>query len=319
MSYLPAADAAATTNCPAKIDLVILPRTSDIGGLDVRRALPFRDKRMVGPFIFWDEMGPGEFLTGQGVDVRPHPHIGLSTVTYLTAGTLDHRDSIGTQMTIAPGDVNLMSAGSGIAHSERTGAVERNQPHTLAGIQSWVAQPKSHEESAPLFAHHGKSALPRLQAEGIDLTLILGQNHFGLSSPVKTDWDTLYADVMLEAGTQLPLPDAVEERAIYVLQGEIEMGGAHYAPHQMLVCKPGASASLRALTPVRLMLLGGAVMDGPRYIWWNFVASSRERIRAAAEDWKNGRFAPVAGDDDAVLPLPGEPRLAPLKEDVSAG
>lgn len=314
MSYLPAAEAEATIDCPAKIDLVILPRSSDIGGLDVRRALPFRDRRMVGPFIFWDEMGPGEFLTGQGVDVRPHPHIGLSTVTYLTAGMLDHRDSLGTSQTIRPGDVNLMSAGTGIAHSERTGKAMRAEPHTLAGIQSWVAQPKSREETAPAFAHHAAGDLPRLQAEGINLRLILGAGHYGLTSPVLTEWDTLYADVALEAGAQLPLPDTVEERAIYVLEGEIDISGTRYVPHQMLVVKPGAPTALRALTPVRLMLLGGAVMDGPRYIWWNFVASTRERIKQAADDWKNNRFAPVAGDDDAIIPLPGEPKLAPLHD-----
>jgi redox-sensitive bicupin YhaK (pirin superfamily) len=312
MSYLPAASPDADMHCPAAVEMAIVPRTSDIGGLDVRRALPFRDKRMVGPFVFWDEMGPGEFLTGQGVDVRPHPHIGLSTVTYLTAGALDHRDSLGTFKTIRPGDVNLMSAGRGIAHSERTGSDERAQAHTLAGVQSWLAQPMTHEEGVPAFAHHGAAELPRMDTEGIRLRLILGQGHWGLSSPVATQWDSLYADVHLDTGALFPLPRQVEERAIYVLSGEIEIGGAVYPPHQMLVLKPGADAALRAVTPVHLMVLGGAVMDGPRYIWWNFVASRRDRIMHAAEAWRNGTWAGVPDDADSGMPLPGVPKLAPI-------
>ncbi len=295
------------------IDMVIIPRSSDIGGFEVLRALPFRDKRMVGPFIFWDEMGPGEFLTGQGIDVRPHPHIGLSTVTYLFDGALDHRDSVGTFKTITPGDVNLMHAGSGIVHSERTGMAERAQPHRLAGVQSWLAQPLDHESDAPDFIHHGKMDLPVMQAEGISLRLVMGDGHFGLSSPVKTQWNTLYADVQLEAGAQLPVPIDVEERAIYVLSGEIEIGGMAYAPHQMLVLAPNKPAVIKALSPVRLMLLGGAVMDGPRYIWWNFVSSRRDQITDAASRWQAQSFAKVAGDEVEFVPLPGQPKLAHIE------
>ncbi len=295
------------------VEMTIIPRASDIGGFEVLRALPFRDKRMVGPFIFWDEMGPGEFLTGQGVDVRPHPHIGLSTVTYLFDGAMDHRDSLGTFQTITPGDVNLMHAGQGIAHSERTGPAERAQPHRLAGVQSWVAQPYDCEDSAPVFVHHGKGDLPVLDSEGISLRLVMGQGQYGLSSPVKTQWDTFYADVMLQTGAQLPVPVDVEERAIYVLSGDIEIGGTPYAPHQMLVLAPNKPATIKALSPVRLMLLGGATMDGPRYIWWNFVSSRRDKIVDAAERWQARTFATVVGEDKAeFIELPGQPKLAPI-------
>ncbi len=298
----------------SSVEMVIIPRASDIGGFEVLRALPFRSKRMVGPFIFWDDMGPGEFLSGQGIDVRPHPHIGLSTVTYLFEGSLDHRDSLGTFKTITPGDINLMHAGTGIVHSERTGADVRLAPHRLSGIQSWVAQPRTHEDTAPAFVHHGAGELPVLDAEGVRLRLVAG-NHYGLRSPLSAQWDTLYADVTLAAGAQLPVPRDVEERAIYVLSGEIDIGGTVYAPRQMLVLAPAKPATIRAVTPVRLMLLGGAVMDGPRYIWWNFVASSRDKIKDAAAQWKEQSFARVTGDETEFVPLPGEPKLAPLPED----
>lgn len=300
-------------NRTADVELTIIPRASDIGGFEVLRALPFRDKRMVGPFIFWDEMGPGEFITGQGVDVRPHPHIGLSTVTYLFDGMLDHRDSLGTFQTITRGDVNLMHAGTGIVHSERTGAEVRTQPHRLYGIQSWVAQPLTHEDGTPDFEHHAAAAIPQFTAEGIDLRLIAGHGHYGLASPVTTQWDTLYADVALEAGAQLPVPREVEERAIYVLSGEIEIGGTTYAPRQMLVLAPGRDVAIKAVSNVRLMLLGGAVMDGPRYIWWNFVSSRRDKIMDAAEQWSAQTFAKVAGDEVEFVPLPGQPKLAHIE------
>lgn len=285
------------------VDMVIIPRSSDIGGYEVRRALPFRNRRMVGPFIFWDQMGPGEFLTGGGLDVLPHPHIGLSTVTYLLAGEIDHRDSLGTYQTISPGDVNLMTAGSGIVHSERTPAVRRTAPSALFGVQSWLALPKAQEETAPAFAHHGAPDLPRLAAEGIDLRLVMGAG-FGLVSPVRCDWETIYADVHLEAGAVLPLPRETEERAVYVLSGEIEIGGVAYAPQQMLVLRPKDDVQIRALQPVRLMLLGGAAMDGPRFIYWNFVSSSKDRLEQAKDDWRAQRFAPVPDEGAAFIPLP---------------
>ncbi|MDP2204720.1 MAG: pirin family protein [Alphaproteobacteria bacterium] len=283
--------------------MVIVPRSGDIGGYEVRRALPFRGRRMVGPFVFWDQMGPGEFLTGGGLDVLPHPHIGLSTVTYLFDGEVEHRDSLGTQQIIRAGDVNIMTAGSGIVHSERTPAALRSAPSALFGIQSWLALPKALEEIAPDFAHHGVQDLPRLQAEGIDLRLVMGAG-FGLQSPVRCDWETLYADVHLAAGAVLPVPQDIEERAIYALSGEIEIGGTVYAPQQMLVLRPGDAVHIRACSTARLMLLGGAAMDGPRFIYWNFVSSSKERLEEAKAGWRAQRFAKVPGEGTAFVPLP---------------
>jgi len=304
MSFISCPEADAQNAAGANpVDMTIIPRSGDIGGYEVRRALPFRGRRMVGPFIFWDQMGPGEFLTGQGLDVLPHPHIGLSTVTYLLDGTIDHRDSLGTLQTIRPGDVNLMTAGRGIVHSERTGAAQRAAPSRLFGIQSWLALPMPLEEIAPAFEHHAALSLPRLQAEGIDLRLVMGSG-FGLQSPVRADWDTLYADVTLVAGAVLPLPKETEERALYVLSGDIELGGVRYAPQQMLVLRPGDDIALRALNDVRLMVLGGAAMDGPRYIDWNFVSSSKDRLAAAREDWRAQRFPKVPGEGPEFVPLP---------------
>ena len=303
MSWTPCPDASETATAPDSVEMVIIPRSGDIGGYEVRRALPFRNRRMVGPFIFWDQMGPGEFLTGQGLDVLPHPHIGLSTVTYLFDGDIDHRDSVGSFQTIRPGDVNLMTAGSGIVHSERTGANTRGKPSKLFGIQSWLALPKHLEETTPDFNHHAQQVLPRLSAEGIDLQLVMGEG-FGLRAPVRCDWETLYADVTLAMGARLPVPQEIEERAVYVLSGDIDIGGVTYAPQQMLVLRPGDAVTITAKTPVRLMLLGGAAMDGPRFIYWNFVSSSKERLEQAKDDWRARRFAPVAGEGDAFVPLP---------------
>lgn len=285
------------------VEMVIVPRTNDIGNFEVYRALPFRNKRMVGPFIFWDQMGPGEFLTGQGVDVRPHPHIGLSTVTYLFDGTMDHKDSLGTDMRIKPGDVNLMSAGSGIVHSERTGQDIRKNPSNLFGIQSWLAQPKTHEENAPSFHHSSKGELPHLNENGLEGRLILGE-FSGLKSPVKTDWDTLYLDLNMKEGASVQIPKITEERAVYVLQGRIEIGGVAYEPKQMMVLTPGEDVIIKALNQTRLMVLGGATMDSERYIFWNFVSSSKDRLEQAKEDWKAGRFDKVPGDSKEFIPLP---------------
>ncbi len=303
MSWMPGAGADMDLNCPKTVEMVIIPRTGDIGNFEVKRALPFKNKRMVGPFIFWDQMGPGEFLTGQGVDVRPHPHIGLSTVTYLFDGTMDHKDSLGNNMRIVPGDVNLMTAGSGIVHSERTGADVRKGPSRLYGIQSWIAQPKEHENGPPAFDHTGKEDLPTFEAEGARGRVILG-NFQGVKSPVKTQWDTLYVDIHLSGGSTVNIPKTTEERALYVVQGDIEIGGMTYPPEQMLVLRPGDEVTIKALSNVRLMLLGGATMDGPRLIWWNFVASSKERLEQAREDWQEGRFAKVPGDEEEFIPLP---------------
>lgn len=284
------------------IDMIILPRTSDIGGLEVRRALPFRDRRMVGPFIFWDQMGPGEMLAGQGLDVRPHPHIGLSTVTYLFDGSIDHKDSLGCSQRIRPGDINLMNAGRGIVHSERSGPDVRARPSRIYGIQSWVAQPKVHEEDSPSFTHTGAEALPVFADAGASGRVILG-SHEGLRSPVETQWDTLYLDLALEPGTRFRVP-AAEERALYVLSGTIVIAGAEYEPMRMLILHPGDEAVVEAKTAVRMMVLGGAAMDGPRFIYWNFVSSSQDRIEQAKTDWKARQFPTVPGDEVEFVPLP---------------
>ena len=303
MSWMPGANADQDLNCPDEIEMTIIPRTGDIGEFEVMRALPFRDKRMVGPFIFWDQMGPGEFLTGKGIDVRPHPHIGLSTVTYLFDGSLDHKDSLGTSSRILPGEINLMSAGKGIVHSERTGMDVRKTPSNLFGIQSWLAQPKSLEEGDPVFKNYKDEDLPHIDDNGVKAKIIMGNMH-GLTSPVKTDWETLYTEIFLEEGTRFEIPSEIEERAIYTLYGEIEISGTVYAPNQMMILKPGNQTIIKANSNVHMMVLGGAAMDGPRHIWWNFVASDKDKIKQAQEDWKNKKFPVVPKDSEEYIPLP---------------
>ncbi len=304
MSWMPGADPSLDAEtCPDEVSMVIVPRNSDVGGLEVRRALPFRTKRLVGPFIFWDQMGPGEFITGQGMDVLPHPHIGLSTVTYLLEGSTVHRDSLGTNQTIAPGAINLMSAGAGVAHSERTGEAERAAPSRMLGIQSWVAQPQALEHSEPSFQHYAKEAIPTVESDGVSITVLMGSFQ-GVTSPVRCDWETVYADITLPAGGRLHIPAEVEERALYTVSGEIEIGGVAYESQRMLVLCPKRGVTIHATTDTRVLLLGGAVMDGPRHIWWNFVASSKERIEEAKARWKAGEFHTVPGDEDAIVPLP---------------
>jgi redox-sensitive bicupin YhaK (pirin superfamily) len=293
-----------TDPLPPGLETVLLPRVHDIGGFEVRRALPAQQRQMVGPFIFFDQMGPGEFLTGKGVDVRPHPHIGLQTVTYLFEGEIQHRDSLGTDQPIAPGDVNWMTAGRGIVHSERTAAQRRAAPHRLSGIQSWVALPKAREEAAPAFVHHEAATLPLLEEGGMTLRLIAGQG-WGARSPVQTEADLFYADAILPPGARLPLPDGHEERGAYVFEGSAEVGGVTFEAGRMLVFRPGDSLALTAgPRGARLLLLGGAAMDGPRYLYWNFVSSSRERIEEAKAAWSRDRFnAPVPGETEWI-PLP---------------
>lgn len=302
MSWLPASD----PDCPATpdgaVETVIVPRAHDIGGFEVRRALPSVGRKMVGPFIFWDQMGPGEFVTGKGVDVRPHPHIGLATVTYLFEGAVMHRDSLGTEMEITPGAVNWMTAGKGIAHSERSPLAARAAPHRLYGIQSWIALPKSQEEGAPGFDHYAAGELPAWSGEGLDIRLIVGEG-FGMRSPVRPASETLYADIALEAGARLGLPRETEERAVYVLEGTIEIGGVRHEAGRLLVFRAGDPIALAAIVASRILVLGGAAMDGPRFIWWNFVSSSRERIEQAKADWQAGRFEPVPGENE-FIPLP---------------
>jgi hypothetical protein len=287
----------------AAIEQVIVPRARDLGGFEVRRALPAQGRQMVGPFIFFDQMGPVEFLTAKGIDVRPHPHIGLATVTYLFQGEMWHRDSLGTSMVIRPGEVNLMTAGRGIVHSERETTEAKARAREMFGIQAWLALPKEAEEAAPAFAHHGLAELPRIEGEGKRVRLVMGEA-FGRRSPVKFPHPALYAEAVLAPGAVLPLDAHYDERAVYVASGEIDIAGERFEAGRMLVFRPGDRISILATSQSRLMLLGGEPMDGPRHIWWNFVSSSRERIRAASEDWKAGRFLAVPGDETEFIPAP---------------
>lgn len=284
------------------IETVIVPRARDLGGFEVRRALPSAKKQMIGPFIFFDQMGPSEFILGEGIDVRPHPHIGISTVTYLFRGEIMHRDSLGVEQPIQPGAVNWMTAGNGIVHSERTGTDERSRGAKLFGIQSWVALPKSMEETDPAFVHHGADDLPEISDAGSTVRLITG-DLYGESSPVKSTSDMFYADAVLEPGARLPLPAVHEERGIYIAEGSIEIAGDTFDAGRLLVFRPGDEITVTGKTASRILLLGGEPMDGPRYIWWNFVSSSKERIEQAKEDWKAMRFDTVPGESE-FIPLP---------------
>lgn len=300
-----------TDPMPTAIETVLLPRSHDIGGFEVRRALPAKERQMVGPFIFFDQIGPGEFLTGKGVDVRPHPHIGLSTITYLFEGEILHRDSLGTEQPIAPGDVNWMTAGRGIAHSERTAAARRAAPHRLAGIQSWVALPKAKEEAAPDFVHHPGAALPVIEDGGVRLRLVAGAA-WGARAPVAVASELFYADALLAPGATLPLPEH-EERGAWVMDGAVEVAGQRFDSGRMLVFRAGDAVSITAGPQgARLLLLGGAAMDGPRYLFWNFVSSSRERIEDAKRAWSRDRMGLVVpGDDKDWIPLPERASVRP--------
>ena len=304
MSQLPADDPILgdARSCEA-IEKVIVPRSHDLGGFQVRRALPAIGQRMVGPFIFFDQMGPAEFHLGEGLDVRPHPHIGLSTVTYLFDGEIMHRDSLGTALAIKPGAVNLMTAGRGIVHSERTGMEARASGPKLYGIQAWLALPKTHEEIAPEFKHHGAQELPRIVEGGKRISLIMG-SAYGQTSPVQFPWEALYAEAVLSPGSILPLDPDYDERAVYIVSGKIDIAGEEFGAGQLLVFKPGDRISILAVDQSRLMLVGGEPMDGPRNIWWNFVSSSKERIEQAKHEWKTGRFDTVPGDESEFIPLP---------------
>lgn len=284
------------------VDLVIQPRPRDIGAFDVRRVLPHAKRRMVGPFIFFDQMGPVELLAGQAMDVRPHPHIGLATITYLFDGSIMHRDSLGTVQPIEAGAVNLMTAGEGITHSERSAAEDRQSTRPLFGIQSWIALPKALEETAPAFVHIPKSDLPLIDTDGWRGRVIMG-SFLGEAAPTPTYSDTLYVDLAADPGTRLAIPADHEERAVFVLTGAIEIAGTRYEAGGLVVLHPGWTVDLSVIEPSRLLLIGGAAMDGPRHIWWNFVASDKDRIEQAKEDWRAGRFAPVPDETD-FIPLP---------------
>jgi redox-sensitive bicupin YhaK (pirin superfamily) len=304
MSWMPDKDPVLgdKRSCDA-LDLIIVPRVRDLGdGFSVRRALPHGKRQMVGPFIFFDQMGPVQFVPGQGMDVRPHPHIGLATVTYLFGGRVMHRDSEGNALEITPGAMNLMTAGRGIAHSERTPADARRGTEEMYGIQSWIALPQAHEEIAPSFQHFDASSLPAIEDHGVTARVIAGKA-FGKTSPVGMLSEWLYVDVALAVGATAPLDPDQEERAIYVADGKVDIAGEAFEGPRLLVFRPGDRITVKAKTPSRLMFLGGAALEGPRYIWWNFVSSRKERIEQAKDDWRSGRFAAVPGETE-FIPLP---------------
>ncbi|MEM9798582.1 MAG: pirin family protein [Pseudomonadota bacterium] len=310
MSWNPILDASVPIgDAVDAIDTVIVPRARDLGGFEVRRALPAPKRQMVGPFIFFDQMGPAEFLTGDGIDVRPHPHIGLATVTYLLKGKIHHRDSLGTDQWIEPGAVNWMVAGHGITHSERMDGDYRQQRDSLFGIQTWVALPEDQEDRPADFIHAPKAELPQLEAEGKQVRLVLG-DAWGVEAPVETASRMFYADARLEPGAAIPLPEDHEDRGVYVLSGSVEVAGQSFEAGRMMVFRPGDRLALKAGPDgARLMLLGGDTLEGPRFIWWNFVASSKDKIDAAKEawragDWAHGRFQLPPGDDGEHIPLP---------------
>ncbi|WP_101926958.1 pirin family protein [Luteimonas rhizosphaerae] len=281
---------------------LIPPRVHDLGGFQVRRAVPTLQARSVGPFVFVDHMGPAVFERGHGIDVRPHPHIGLATVTFLWSGTIHHRDSLGSQQDITAGDVNWMTAGRGIAHSERTPLALREGEHPLHGMQTWVALPKAHEETAPEFHHHAARTLPQFERAGARIRVIAGRG-FGEESPVRVFADTLNVALDLVPDAALTLPPSHAERALYVLEGAAQLDGADIPERHLAVLDPGSPAVLRARTPLKAMLFGGEPLDGPRHLWWNFVSSSKERIEQAKQDWRAGAFGRVPGED-SVIPLP---------------
>jgi hypothetical protein len=283
---------------------VLQGRPRDLGGFSVRRVLPAGRLQTVGPFIFFDHMGPATFAPGNGVDVRPHPHIGLATVTYLLAGEFMHRDSLGTAQLIRPGDVNWMVAGRGIVHSERTPPEARRAAGgaTIHGIQTWIALPRELEETEPAFEHHPAATLPEIKVPGVSMRLIAGAA-YGREAPASVHSPLFYLAATLESGATVELPGEYAERAVYVVEGDVEIAGEPHGVGSMILYEAGSPAALRAVTRAQVMLLGGAPLDAPRHIWWNFVSSSLERIERAKLDWREERFAAVPGDGER-MPLP---------------
>jgi len=292
---------------------IIKGKTHDLGdGFTVTRLLPDMGMRSVGPFLFFDYFGPVEFPPGKGIDVRPHPHIGLATVTYLFEGAQMHRDTLGSVREIKPGDINWMTAGRGIAHSERTGPQTRADGHKLHGIQTWVGLPMADEEAAPHFQHFDGEDLPRRHDKDVEIRLMVG-SAFGLTSPVKTFSPTFYADLTFEAGGSFLYTPEHEERALFVIEGEIQtgydiQGVVSYGPGSLVVLNPGQEIALYTDYPARVILFGGSPLDGPRHIWWNFVSSSKERIERAKQEWNDGVFGLIPGDDKEFIPLPEDKR-----------
>ena len=304
MSFFPGKDPASgnASQCDAIADIIV-PRTVDLGDMTVRRALPSARSRMVGPFIFFDHFGPAEFRAGHGIDVRPHPHIGLATVTYLFDGEIMHRDSLGTAVAIKPGEVNWMTAGRGIVHSERTGAELRQIGSPIHGLQMWVALPSAKEEMEAGFAHHDVAEFPVVEENGKRVRVVIG-SLYGARSPTQTTSETVFGDVTLKAGATLPIEAGYEERALYVMEGAIEIAGDSFEPGRLLVLRTGDAVQVTAKRDARFVIVGGAAMDGPRHIWWNFVSSRKERIEQAKAEWKAGHFGKVPGDEIEFIPLP---------------
>lgn len=289
------------------IEMTLEPVTHDLGGFKVHRTLPAKARTMVGPFLFFDQMGPAHLPAGGGIDVRPHPHINLATVTYLFDGAIDHRDSLGTHIVIEPGAVNLMTAGTGIVHSERSPAAVRADGPALSGIQTWLALPDGREEIDPAFEHVAAGDLPVIDAHGASARVIMG-NLWGVAAPTTTYAGTIYADIVLAPGAAVPIDAAAEERAVYLAEGEATLEGMPLAPLQLYVLRPGIAATLRSSHGGRAMLAGGDAFATPRHVWWNFVSSSRERIAEARRAWTAREFPVVPGDEIEWIPIPGTPK-----------
>ena len=288
-------------------DVTLTASTHDLGGFKVHRTLPAKERTMVGPFLFFDQMGPARLGAGDGIDVRPHPHINLATVTYLFAGAIGHRDSLGTDQRIEPGAVNLMTAGRGIVHSERSPGDERAAGPVLSGIQTWLALPDDREEIDPAFEHVAATALPVIEAKGTRARIIMGEL-WGARAPTTTHAGTIYADLRLEAGAAMPIDASAEERALYLADGEATLEGVPLAPLTLYVLRPGIAATLRSASGGRAMLCGGDAFARPRHVWWNFVSSRPDRIQEAKRAWQAGEFPAVPGDDKEWIPIPAVPK-----------
>lgn len=282
---------------------VITPSAHDLGAFEVRRTLPNKARTMVGPFIFVDQFGPAHFDIGKGMDVRPHPHINLATVTYLFEGAIEHRDSLGTHATIRPGACNLMTAGRGIVHSERTPQAERATGSPISGMQTWLALPDGMEEIDPAFEHVAKDDLPLVEDTGVSARVIMG-SLWGATSPITQHAATIYADIIMMAGATMPIEAEADERAVIVALGDASLDGEALERHSLYILKPGQAMTLRAETDARVMLLGGEAFNTPRHVWWNFVSSSRDRINQAKHNWKDGNFALIPGDSEEFIPIP---------------
>ena len=291
------------TNIDGAVELIVEPKAKDLGGFTVRRVLPSRERQMVGPFIFFDHMGPAEFPPGKGISVRPHPHIGLATVTYLFEGEIMHRDNLGFVQPIRPGAVNLMTAGKGIVHSERAGE-DLDTTSRLHGIQSWMALPEDMQEIDPAFVHYPAEDLPEFELNGVLVRVIIGEA-FGQGSPVSVHAPMLYLECRMPAGTSLTLPDNYEECAAYVAEGKVSVDGKELVEGHMAIARTGRTLLVDAQTDSRVMVIGGTNL-GRRHIWWNFVSTSRERIAEAKDDWRAMRFGTIPGDDEEFIPLPGD-------------